>query len=722
MIELQPSPVDHDKRIAELRELRRKARAIYGDLKRDLKGFQQGDGSFSTLPPLSDRLHVTTTCTALMALAAARDIDSLCPPRHKVKSPGSLFESIMKAEWKSEGLEKDNAFTVALVLRLAGILTKEEKLVLGKALKLKHEGKTLAQIVKNTLAAAKDFTEAFGVRIEHPKGPKALNTYPPKPAIVYWFVDGVDSLQIDIEDLDWEVIARWATSEFNRQLAYVASDDDALMDPVSLAMAACLVTRLQKIMVKRGIVDHVMQLFPSQTTLYQSIALLFEHQTDSGIWPKYFPMFHFLSAGANYCFTFEMLEALVSEMDSAKLFALSPVLSGMNAATEWCVLNRLRCKIGSDEYRGWNSGGSVTTLLERKPESWATATVHWFLHELEKAISTSIEHTLLEKYKVSRPVEPDDKDWKQLADADVEIQSAHDTAKSVLERNFMGPAPKVDRRGKIDGRRSALLFGPPGTAKTSIVRRLATAIGWPCVEIRPSDFLRKGLDNIYVVANEIFDDLLDLSSTVIFFDEMDALVQSRSVPLDVTRQFLTTSMLPKLAGLHDEGRSLFFVATNHRTGFDEAITRPGRFDLLLLIAPPSWGEKLLNLEAIIRESPRGKKYLKPMEADEKTAEEKTKLIEKLRGKIEQWATKEHLNEKLDRFTWGETASLLEELLREPEDKQTLADAIKSVDKDRFVSLVQTWTEKYIILRDTSVSGQNETYTNFLLDKSASRLQ
>jgi SpoVK/Ycf46/Vps4 family AAA+-type ATPase len=718
--ELQAPAVDHDTRIAELRELRRKAREIYRDLKRDLKGFQQvegSEGSFSTLPPLSHRLHVTTTCTALMALAAARDVDSLCPPTDKVKSAARLFENIMKAQWKSEGLQKDNAFTVALVLRLAGILSKEQKLAPGAALKLKHEGKTLEQIVKKTLDAATDFTDAFGVRIEHPNGTKALNTYPPKAAIVYWFVDGVDSLQIHVEKVGWELVARWATTEFNRQLAYVASNDDALMDPVSMAMAACLVTRLQKIMARHGIADEVMRLFPSRTALYHSISLLFKHQTDSGIWPKYFPMFHFLNAGANYCFTFEMLEALVSEMDAAKLFAIPAVLSGMNKAAEWCVLNRLRCKMGNDEYLGWNSGGSVTSLLERKPESWATATVHWFLHELEKAISSAIEHALLEKYKVSKPAEPDDKDWKQLADADVEIQSSHDTAKSVLERNFVKPPPKLDARGKIDGRRSALLFGPPGTAKTSIVRRLATAIGWPCVEIRPSDFLRKGLDNIYVVANEIFEDLLDLSSTVIFFDEMDALVQSRSVPLDVTRQFLTTSMLPKLAGLHDEGRSLFFVATNHRTGFDEAITRPGRFDLLLLIAPPSWSEKLNNLQAIVGDSPRGKKYLKGLETDEKAT-----LIQKLRGKIEQWAAKEHLNEKLDRFTWGETASFLEELLRGQGDESSLEHAIAALDKDRFISLVQTWTEKYIILRDTSASGQNDTYTNFLLDKAASRLQ
>ena len=47
--------------------------------------------------------------------------------------------------------------------------------------------------------------------------------------------------------------------------------------------------------------------------------------------------------------------------------------------------------------------------------------------------------------------------------------------------------------------------------------------------------------------------------------------------------------------LHDEGRVLFSMATNHQRNFDPAIKRPGRFDLLICMAPPSWKEKLHNL-------------------------------------------------------------------------------------------------------------------------------
>jgi SpoVK/Ycf46/Vps4 family AAA+-type ATPase len=245
------------------------------------------------------------------------------------------------------------------------------------------------------------------------------------------------------------------------------------------------------------------------------------------------------------------------------------------------------------------------------------------------------------------------------------------------------------------------------------VRRLARALGWPCAEIRPSDFLKRGLDNIYVVADEIFTDLMDLSRTVIFFDEMDALVQSRNVPLDVTRQFLTTCMLPKLAELHDQAHSAFFVATNYRATFDEAITRPGRFDLLLFVGPPNWTEKLGKLADMVASTSTGRQLIGD-----------GKAIPQFQDLLKQWAQEAFLAEKLDRFTYDELKTLVDELLKSTAERSSLTAAIEKLDKTTFVSTVQTWSDKYIILRELASPSekQNENYSNYLVDRSASRRQ
>jgi SpoVK/Ycf46/Vps4 family AAA+-type ATPase len=51
-------------------------------------------------------------------------------------------------------------------------------------------------------------------------------------------------------------------------------------------------------------------------------------------------------------------------------------------------------------------------------------------------------------------------------------------------------------------------------------------------------------------------------------------------------------MLPKIADLHDRSRIVYIVGTNHVEQFDAAISRQGRFDLILPVMCPTTGEKL----------------------------------------------------------------------------------------------------------------------------------
>jgi hypothetical protein len=435
-----------------------------------------------------------------------------------------------------------------------------------------------------------------------------INDYTSSAAVIYWFLDGVYRAKLTLPGSNWETLCKWAAAEFAHQRSLVVAQHAAMMDPVAMAMAACLCAKLRRLSNKGrlGLNSAHQALLPSITELEQSILELFEQQTASGIWPKYFPLFHYQEAGSNFCFTFELLEAVLTEFSDTenRLVANAAFVQGLELAVTWCERNRLqyatRRKGKTKLYTGWNSGGFVRSLQKGQPESWATAVVHMFLWELKEVLSQHIQTRLLAKYASTTPKEA-------LADVlDIQLwfgqgqghRGLKNTLTNTIIRTFKGHTEHTLRTRKPPkGPLSALLFGPPGTSKTQIAKAIATELGWPLIAIDPSHLLQTSLQNIYVRAEAVFEDISDLSGVVVLFDEMDALVQTRygKRAIDTEGRFLTTYMLPKLTSLHDRGRIVFLMATNSQEVFDDAIKRAGRFDLLLCMGPPTLRAKCASL-------------------------------------------------------------------------------------------------------------------------------
>ena len=446
-----------------------------------------------------------------------------------------------------------------------------------------------------------------------------INDYAPSAAVIYWFIDGVSRAGIKLPDDNWKKLCSWAASEFNRQRSLVLAQHEAMMDPVSMGMAACLCSKLRELCKNKednGMIEDHLESLPSRPELEHSIKELFKYLTN-GIWPKYFPLFHYQDAGSNFCFTFELLEAVIVEFGRHENELADDVkfIKGLEDAITWCKSNRHESKL-ENPCCGWNSGGYLETLKKSEPESWPTAVVHMFLWELSHLLSTRIQKALLKRYK-SRKLNGDSKVANLI---DIEIFEKGATSKltdiltNEIVKKYTGQTEKKLRIRKLKGApRSALLFGPPGTSKTTVTDAVAGDLGWELIQIDPSHFLAEGLDGIYLQAEKIFTDLMDLSGVVVLFDEMDALVQTRDSDhrLDTTAQFLTTYMLPKLTALHDRGRVLFFMATNFQERFDPAIKRAGRFDLLLCMGPPLLDAKLAALGRFCDERPN--KFATPAE-------------------------------------------------------------------------------------------------------------
>ena len=157
-------------------------------------------------------------------------------------------------------------------------------------------------------------------------------------------------------------------------------------------MAACLVNTIRKFTEKKGELPGVSTMLPSTTELHFAIQQVFATQSHSGIWHRYFPLFHFPTGrgAADYCFSFEFLEAILVEFGT---FVLNDIqlVKRIRRTIFWCDTHELLFTNASGIYRGWNAGGEITNLEAGKSESWATATVHMFLTHVGQVGSKDID-------------------------------------------------------------------------------------------------------------------------------------------------------------------------------------------------------------------------------------------------------------------------------------------------------------------------------------------
>jgi len=167
--------------------------------------------------------------------------------------------------------------------------------------------------------------------------------------------------------------------------------------------------------------------------------------------------------------------------------------------------------------------------------------------------------------------------------------------------------PEAYRRMGAKMPRGVLLAGPPGTGKTLLARAVAGEAGVPFFSASASEFIEMIVGVGASRVRELFAEARKVAPSIIFIDEIDTIGRARGGGSGMgghdEREQTLNQILTEMDGFSGSEGVIVIAATNRADVLDPALTRPGRFDRVVMVSPPDRGGREAILEIHTRDIP-----------------------------------------------------------------------------------------------------------------------
>ena len=174
--------------------------------------------------------------------------------------------------------------------------------------------------------------------------------------------------------------------------------------------------------------------------------------------------------------------------------------------------------------------------------------------------------------------------------------------KTLVRERVIGPIknPGLYRQMNLSAGTGLMMFGPPGTGKTTVARAIAHEVGAPIAVVDCQSLVNKYLGEGEKKLHELFECARKYETCVIFFDDFETIAARRESSHEAIGR-LVGQLLVELDGFKkNTNNMLLLAATNLPWVIDPALKRPGRFSEQVYISLPTEEARFTMLQMLTK--------------------------------------------------------------------------------------------------------------------------